>query len=151
MLAGVGFVIYWVDVSFPSLRPESEMRFKDALWIGIAQAFAISPGVSRSGSTMGMGRLLGFSREGAARFSFLLSLPITAAAFLFEFRDLTRVTGISFSWDYCLTGLVISFVFGIASIHGLLLYLRHANFKVFAWYRLMIAVAIIAFVIFKNA
>ncbi|MBI1860837.1 MAG: undecaprenyl-diphosphate phosphatase [Deltaproteobacteria bacterium] len=142
-LAGVGFVMYWVDASFPGLKKIDELNFKNALLIGVAQAFAIIPGVSRSGSTITMGRLVGLSREAAARFSFLMAFPITLGACLFEFRKLTHVIGSDFPLTYCLAGLISSALVGIVSIHGMLIYLRGSGLKVFAWYRLALAILII--------
>lgn len=144
MLAGVGFVMYWVDVSFPGLKKIEEITLRNALWIGVAQAFAIIPGVSRSGATLSMGRLMGFSRDAAARFSFLLSFPIILGACLFEIKSLTTAIGSSFSWDYCIAGFATSLIFGLASIHGFLMYIRNSDLKVFAWYRLALAIMILS-------
>lgn len=150
-LAGVGFIMYWIDASFPALKTLDELSFGNALWIGVAQAFAIIPGVSRSGSTLSMGRFVGLSRESAARFSFLMAFPITLGACLFEFRKLTHVIGTDFSLNYCLGGLITSTIFGVISIHGMLIYLRNAGLKVFAWYRLILAVIIIGISILSHA
>lgn len=147
MLSGIGFVMYWVDSSFPGLKKMDELNFKQALWIGIAQAFAIIPGVSRSGATLSMGRFLGLSRDAAARFSFLLSFPITLGACLFELRSLAAAIGIEFSWNYCLAGFTTSLIFGLATIHGFLIYVRNADLKIFAWYRLMLAILILSITI----
>src|SRR5690606_31560877 len=84
----VGFLLYWVDGRYPALRQYREIRLLDALWMGVAQAFAIVPGVSRSGATMLMGRYLGLNREAAARFSFLMSFPVILGAAAFEMRKL---------------------------------------------------------------
>ncbi len=143
MLAGVGFVMYWIDASFPGLKKMDDLTLGNVMSIGLAQAFAIIPGVSRSGSTLAMGRLIGLSREAAARFSFLLSFPITLGACLFEFRKLSGAIGSEFSWEYCLIGFSTSLVFGLISIHGLLIYLRNADLKLFAWYRLVLAIVIV--------
>jgi len=144
-LSVVGFLMYWIDGRYPSIRSTEEMEVKDAVWVGIAQAMAIVPGVSRSGATMTMARLLSFSREGAARFSFLLAVPITTAAVVFKLKDLVGLAqGGTLSWSYLAAGLVSSFVFGVVSIHILLQYLRTADFRVFAWYRLILGGGIIA-------
>lgn len=142
-LSSVGFLLYWVDGKYPPIRHLDEMTFRDAIWIGIAQACAIVPGVSRSGATMLMGRLLGMHREDAARFSFLLSMPIVLAANVFEMKDMLDLVNQGLSWGYLITGLVASTVFGLLSIHFLLGYLRSADFRVFAWYRMFIAIVIL--------
>jgi len=147
-LAAVGFLLYWVDGNYPSLRQVEELTFKDAFWIGIAQACAIIPGVSRSGSTMTMGRYRGLNREAAARFSFLLSFPITAAALLYEGKKFAEQGGGGVSTECLIAGFSGSFVFGILSIHILLGFLRTADFRFFAWYRVMLAVVIIFWSLF---
>ena len=149
-LAVVGFLIYWIDGKTPSLRSMEDLTVKDAVWIGIAKAFAIVPGVSRSGSTMAMARFLSLNRESSARFSFLLSMPITAAAALFKFRDLTRQVGETIPWDYVMTGFLSTVFFGLISIYLLLLFLRHADFIIFAWYRILIATVIIGCSLFRG-
>lgn len=142
-LAGVGFLIYWIDGHYPSLRGIDELRMKDAIAIGLAQACAIIPGVSRSGSTMAMGRLRGMNREAAARFSFLMSIPITLGACLFESRKLSSPELSAVPSGYLITGFLSSLIAGLASIHFLLQYLKNSDFRVFAWYRLVLAAVII--------
>lgn len=142
-LAAVGFLMYWIDGSYPALRHIDELSFKDAVWIGLAQACAIVPGVSRSGGTIAMGRLLGLNRESAARFSFLLSMPIIAAACVFEAKKYAQTGGEEIPTACLVGGLVSSTFFGILSIHFLLQWLKTADLKFFAWYRALLAAAII--------
>ncbi len=149
-LALVGFLMYWVDGNYPSLRHVDELSFKDAFWIGIAQACSIVPGVSRSGSTMTMGRLRSVNRESAARFSFLLSFPITASACLFEGKKLMEQAGQGISMQCLVAGFLASAVFGILSIHVLLRLLRTADFKIFAWYRVFLAAGIVFWSLMKR-
>jgi undecaprenyl-diphosphatase len=138
-MASLGFLLYWIDGKYPALRNFEELKMKDAVIIGCAQAFAIVPGVSRSGSTMTAARLLGLNREASARFSFLLAFPITLGAVLFEARKFTGETLHSMSSSYLIVAFSASVVFGFLSIHFLLQYLRNADFKVFAWYRVVLA------------
>lgn len=147
-LAFVGFLLYWVDGNYPSLRRIEELTFKDAIWIGIAQAFAIIPGVSRSGGTMAMARLLGVNREAAARFSFLLSLPIILGACAFEWKKLAAQTADAFSVNSLLWGLGSATLFGMVAIHLLLHLVKTADFRFFAWYRVLLAALIIVLSIF---
>ena len=145
-LAAVGFLMYWVDARCPPYRNLQDMTMKDALWIGFAQMFALIPGVSRSGSTMTMGRFLGVNRESAARFSFLLSVPIIFAAGVVEVKGYYEAGGFAVENVGALAaGFFASLVAGWVSIHGLLGYLRNADFSLFAWYRILIAVGIVAF------
>jgi len=142
-LAVVGFLLYWIDGKYAALKNTDDLRFTDAIWIGLAQAFAIIPGVSRSGSTMAMARLRGMNRETAARFSFLLSMPITLAACLFEFKRFAEDMVINIPMTYLMVGFASSLFFGLISIHFLLQYLRSADFRIFAWYRILLAILII--------
>lgn len=151
-LASVGFLIYWIDGKYTALKSLEEMSISDALWIGLGQAFALIPGVSRSGSTMAVARLRGVNRETSARFSFLLSLPITGAAFLFEFRKFGQGQGdlVHLPTAYLVAGFVSSLLMGLFSIHFLLQYLRNADFRIFAWYRLVLAIVIVVLsIVFK--
>ncbi len=149
-LASLGFFLYWVDGKYPALKNTEEIKMWDAVLIGIAQAFAVIPGISRSGSTMMMARWRGFTRESAARFSFLLSFPITLGACLFEFKKFATDTVITVPPTYLAAGFLGSLIFGVGSIHFLLQYLRNADFKVFAWYRVGLAVFVVLWsLIFK--
>ena len=107
------------------------------MWVGLAQAVALIPGVSRSGATMTMGRLLGLRRESAARFSFLMAVPITSGALLFKLKDLEpALVGGPF-----VAGIVVSGVVGALSIRFLLNFLtrRTNSFLPFVVYRLVLA------------
>jgi undecaprenyl-diphosphatase len=104
-----------------------------AFGIGVAQAFAILPGISRSGSTIGAGLLAGLSREEATRFSFLLSIPAIAGAGVLDLaKGELIISGAS------LAGTVVSGVVGYASIHYLLRFVRTHSLNVFAYYLLAI-------------
>jgi undecaprenyl-diphosphatase len=101
--------------------------------IGLSQALAIIPGVSRSGVTMTAGLLTGMTREGAARFSFLLSTPIILGAAAVKLPHVISdpsVVSVSFVW-----GMAVSCVAGVVSIGFLLRYVQTKNFLPFAWYR----------------
>jgi undecaprenyl-diphosphatase len=101
--------------------------------IGVAQAFAILPGISRSGSTIGAGLLAGLTREEATRFSFLLSFPAIAGAGILDLAKGEMVlTGAS------ITGTIVSGVVGYLSIHYLLRFVRTHSLSVFAYYLLAI-------------
>ena len=149
-LAGVGFLLYWVDGRYPATRKLEDLRGKDAFWIGLAQACAIVPGVSRSGSTMTMARFVGMSREAAARYSFLLSFPITLAAGIFKGREVLHHTDSDLPWGLLLTGLGASLVFGLVSIHILMRFLRVADFAIFAWYRILLGAGIVGWSLFAG-
>lgn len=107
----------------------------ESLMIGVAQAFAIFPGISRSGATISAGLFLGLKREEAARFSFLLALPIFLGTFLFEIKDLTlsHVPLLKTA-----IGVLVSFVTGYLVIDFLLKYLKKGSLYLFAFYCLLV-------------
>jgi undecaprenyl-diphosphatase len=107
-----------------------------ALLIGVAQAVALFPGVSRSGTTMAVGMFAGLSRAAAARFSFLLSAPVVVAAGLRELPDIRHAAQQDVSAAALVTGFVVAFASGLAAVHLLLRYLAARPLSVFAWYRL---------------
>jgi undecaprenyl-diphosphatase len=147
MLIVMGVILWAVDRWSNQERPLATMRWTDALLVGLAQMFAIIPGVSRSGSTITAGRGLRFSRESAAVFSFLMSLPITAAAVLYEGPQAIREHGISAP---LIVGVVTSAVSGWLAIAVLLKYVARHSYGVFALYRLVIGAAVLAVVALRG-
>lgn len=116
---------------------------KDSFLIGIFQALALFPGVSRSGATISGGMILGFTREYAARFSFLLSIPIVFGAGIFQLSDsLDQVS--SMSVLSILLGFAASFVSGLFFISFMLKFLKKHSLNIFVFYRLVLAGVIIA-------
>ncbi|ACM18968.1 undecaprenyl-diphosphate phosphatase [Geotalea daltonii FRC-32] len=124
------------------------ITLKSAIIIGLAQCLALIPGVSRSGITITAALLLGFNREAAARFSFLLSLPIVAGAALFELSGLLK-TGIPPS-DVAplLIGIATSAVFGYISVAFLLKMVQRSSLYPFVWYRIAIGCLALVFINF---
>lgn len=117
----------------------------DAFVIGLSQALAVVPGVSRSGSTMMAGLFLGFKRADAARFSFLMSVPIILGAGLANFQYfLAEIHEVSF-W----AGFVSAAVFGFFAIKFLLKYLQSEGFKIFAFYRFVLAAVVFVLLYYK--
>ena len=143
----MGVVLWAVDRAAGQQRAIGEMRWTDAVIIGLAQMFAIVPGVSRSGSTITAGRALRLSREGAAVFSFLLSLPITAAAVLVEGPRAIREHGLSVP---LLVGVAASAVSGWLAIGLLLRFIARHSYGVFAVYRLVLGALVLAVVAFRG-
>lgn len=147
MLAMFGVVLYVVDRVAGVRRGIEDLGVRDGLVLGVAQALALQPGVSRSGITITAGRAMGLDRAGAARFSFLLSLPIIAGAGVFKGLDLVQTgmppnMGGPFLW-----GVVSSAVSGFLVIAFLLSYLRKHDFGVFLWYRVAVAALTIGLVV----
>jgi undecaprenyl-diphosphatase len=127
----------------------NQMNLFDSICIGIAQALAIIPGVSRSGVTITAARFLHFDREPAARFSFLLSAPIIAAAASKDAWDLHKEGGIppEMRLPY-LAGILVSGVVGVLVIAFFLKYLRRHSLDVFVWYRIGFGIMVIALAVF---
>lgn len=140
-LSIVGAVLFLVDSRRPQTYSLQNLSGRDALLIGIAQSVAIIPGVSRSGSTMTMARMLSYDRTSAARFSFLMSAPITAAAVLAKLPDMLAIPPSEVKTF--LIGVAVSGTVGALSIHFLLSFIRRIGFGVFAIYRFALAVLII--------
>lgn len=142
MLIIMGLILFIVDRRAVKRKDLNGISFADSLLIGLSQAFAIIPGVSRSGVTMTAGRALGLTRETAARFSFLLSTPIIFGAGVMQFKDITP-GDINLAF---ITGVVSSAVVGFLAIGFLLRYLTQRSFSLFVWYRFLIGLTIIALV-----
>jgi undecaprenyl-diphosphatase len=121
-----------------------QVGLMDSLMVGVAQAFAVIPGVSRSGSTMAAGLLRGMNRETAARFSFLLSTPIIAGAC---FKKAWEIHHYGLPADMrmpFLLGILVSAVVGYAVIAALIRYLERRTFTIFVLYRVMLGVILLA-------
>ncbi len=142
VLAVMGVVIAVVDIRSRAQRSLAQLTYRDAVWIGIAQSLALIPGVSRSGATMSAGRLLGFDRVAVARFSFLLSMPITLAASVGKAPDLLAIRG----GDVLTTliGVLTAAVTGVLVIDLMLQWIRQLGFVWFAYYRIVLACVVVA-------
>ena len=133
----MGIILYVVDKKSKSKVEYKDITLKQSLLISLSQAIAAAfPGVSRSGITMTVGRGMGLERESVAKYSFLLSTPIVAAAALYDLKDF--VFNIPF-----FIGVLASFIVGVVVIKFLLEYLKKGSFKVFAVYRVILGLIII--------
>ena len=136
MLIVMGIILYFVDKHMPNKTEYEDMNFKQTFFIGLSQALAFIPGVSRSGITMTTGRLMGVSREGCAKYSFILSTPIILGAALYKLK----------SFDFSIpffVGVIVSTVVGMFVIQFLLDFSKKESFKLFAVYRVMLGIAVI--------
>jgi undecaprenyl-diphosphatase len=136
MLAVFGVVLYVVDRRAAAPRGMTDISVRTGWWLGVAQAVALQPGVSRSGVTITAARAMGFDRPTSARFSFLLSLPIIAGAGLYKGLDLVREGIPEGMGGPFAAGVVASAISGFVVIAFLLRYLRTRDFSLFLWYRL---------------
>jgi undecaprenyl-diphosphatase len=122
-------------------RGLDDLTLRDALWIGLGQALALIPGVSRSGITLVSAMAVGMNREAAARFSFLLSVPAVAAAGIFELPKVLRTPGLAGA--PLVVGLLVAFVSGYLSIAWLLRFLRTRTTIPFVVYRILLGAALL--------
>ncbi len=137
----MGIVLWLVDKLVDQRRILGEMRWIDALLIGLSQVIALIPGVSRSGSTITTGRGLRFDRESAAEFSFLMSMPIIAAAVFLEGPKALHQGGIT---NELISGVVASAVSGWLAISILMRYVSRHSYGIFAFYRVVLGIAVLA-------
>jgi undecaprenyl-diphosphatase len=148
ILIGVNLILFalvlqWADQS-KGKRVSDDFRRRDAAVMGVAQALALAPGVSRAGVTISAGRWLQFSREGATRLSFLMSIPIIGGAALYKALDLVRHGGIpqgysaAFFW-----GTLAAAISGFIAIAVILKYVRTHSFLPFVIYRVVLGVVVI--------
>lgn len=140
-LSFFGVLLYFSDRTSKKNKEVREMTMLDCLVIGLSQAFAIIPGVSRSGITITGAMFRNLNREEAARFSFLLGAPLIAGAGVFEARHLDPTAVMSGPF---LAGVAASAVFAFLAIKFLLRFVRKSSYTVFVVYRLVLAVVIVA-------
>jgi undecaprenyl-diphosphatase len=150
LLGVMGIILYIADRMARHQRRLPGITLTDAILIGLSQALAIMPGVSRSGSTMTMGLFLGFTRETVARFSFLLSTPIIFGAGLYHVLKMVKSGGGNtyFTLPYFL-GFLAAIVSSYLTIRFLLRFLQRHTFVIFALYRVLIAAVVLGLEFFK--
>ena len=139
-----GLVILWAEKRQHIVRIESvdDMRWHDALKIGLAQSLALIPGTSRSGATIIGGLFFGLSRKAATEFSFFLAIPTLSAATLYEvvkYRSMFH----AHDWWLFAVGSAASFVSAFLCVRWLLRYISRHDFSAFAWYRIVFGLAVL--------
>jgi undecaprenyl-diphosphatase len=150
LMGGVGLLLVLAERLARHQRPLTNLRLGDALLIGLSQALAVMPGVSRSGITMTTGLFLGFTRESAARFSFLLSTPIIAGAGLYDLLKWFKHPPEKLPLTSALLGFLAAALSSYVAIKFLLRYLRRHTFYPFAIYRLALAALILSLTLFSR-
>lgn len=125
------------------------LNWKDALWIGLAQAVSIFPGVSRSGATISGGMACGLKRPAAARFAFLMSIPIMLAAGLLASLDMVKIPGVMNMLPAIIPGLIASAIVSYFAIRWLLKYLMHRSLYIFALYCAALGAVVLIFSLFR--
>ncbi|AZR40041.1 MULTISPECIES: undecaprenyl-diphosphate phosphatase [Marinobacter] len=139
---GFGLVLWWSDAVGRRNRDLPALTMKDAVIIGVAQALALIPGTSRSGITITAALFLGFGREAAARFSFLLSIPLILAAGLLKTLELVEQGGAT-DWAAIALGAALSFVSAVVCIHLFLKFLERLGLMPFVIYRLVLGLLLL--------
>ncbi|MEZ4502145.1 MAG: undecaprenyl-diphosphate phosphatase [Dehalococcoidia bacterium] len=141
-LIGVGLLIDFLDRRGALDRGLASIGLGTAMVIGVAQACALVPGVSRSGITIGAARGLGIQRAAAARFSFLLSAPAVLGAAVLQLSEAVR-SDEAFLWGPMLVGALTAAALGMLVIRGLLSFLQSRTLRVFLWYRIAVGLAVL--------
>lgn len=142
MLIAFSFVMLAAERFGQRDRPLKEINGRDGLFIGVWQAFALIPGVSRSGATISAGLFRNFDRTAAARYSFLLSVPAVVLSGIFELRNIGGEGSVGFVPTAVAT--VVAFISGYAAIAWMLRYLAHHSLAIFVAYRIPLGVLVIA-------
>lgn len=141
MLLVVALLMLAIEKIAKQTKVLEQLTVKNSLWCGVAQAIALIPGTSRSGITIIAGLSQKLNREAAARFSFLLSLPVVAGA---AAKKIIDSFGGAIDWPLMLCGLLSSLVVGYLSLKFLLKYLSNHSLNIFAYYRIALAIALLA-------
>lgn len=148
-LAIMGILIYLADSKNKQSKTLNKMTIKDALIIGCSQVLALIPGFSRSGTTIAAGRVMKLDRESAAKFSFYLSAPVVlGASFITLIKD-NNMELIMDNASIFIIGILTSFIIGMLCIKFLMAYIKKHDFKIFMWYRVLLAIIVIAFTLLR--
>ena len=142
----VGGIVLGIADRVGSTRKQiKQITLFDAVLMGLAQAMALVPGVSRSGATLSMGRFLGYDREAATRYAFLLAIPAVVGAGIFELKEIPNGDNM-YGWGPTVVATVVSFVVGYAAIAWLLRYVSTKSYLPFVVYRIALGSATLVLV-----
>jgi undecaprenyl-diphosphatase len=144
MLILFGLILGFLDWKRPSTRRLDDLTWAHGLLYGFAQALALVPGVSRSGATIAMGRLLGYERKEALRYSFLLAIPAVFASGLNELAEAISNPGGAFSLGETLAATFVAMMVGYAVIAWLMRFISTKSFAPFVIYRVLLGTAVLA-------
>jgi undecaprenyl-diphosphatase len=149
ILTGAAGLIVFAERVGRRNRGLDSITWRDALIIGASQSLALLPGVSRSAATICGGMLVNLERPTAARFSFLMSVPVLIAAAVLAVKDLLELPGFASYLPSLAVGFAASAIVGFASIHWLLSYLARRPMNVFAWYRVAMGALCLGFYLYR--
>jgi undecaprenyl-diphosphatase len=138
----LGIVLGVADRIGGTSKQIKHISLRDAVLMGAAQALALVPGVSRSGATLSMGRFLGYDREAATRYAFLLAIPAVVGAGLFELKEIPHGDN-TYGWGPTIIATVVSFLVGYAAIAWLLRYISTRSYTPFVLYRVALGTAVL--------
>lgn len=141
-----GLVLGFADRASRSEKQISDLNLREVLVYGFSQALALIPGVSRSGATISAGRLMGYDREAATRFAFLLALPAVFGAGIFKLKDIGAAGDTPTAWGPTIVATVVAFFVGYAVIAWLFRFLKTKSYMPFVYYRLALGVLLIILV-----
>lgn len=141
MLAGVAVILFIADRRARNERTLDRLTWRHAIFLGLWQALALIPGVSRSGATISGGLLMGYRREAAARYAFLLAVPAVLASGFYKLKDIGEDA--TAAWGPTILATAIAFVIGYAVIAWLLRYVATHTFTIFVIYRLALAAVLV--------
>lgn len=145
LIVGSGLMFFAEKFS----KQDKELSIKKGFAIGFFQCLALIPGFSRSGATISGGLLLGLKRESAARFSFLLSIPIIAGSGLKKLLDLIQSGLINYDYQGIILGSLTAFIVGLLAIKFLMTFLKKYPLDIFIYYRLILAIGVLTILFVK--
>src|SRR5690606_14811787 len=141
-LIGMGLVLGWAGRRGRKLKPIADFSVRAAILLGLAQACALVPGVSRSGATISMGLFLGYERQAATRYAFLLAIPAVVGAGVYKLKDIPGGEN-AYGTVPTIVGTAVSFVVGLAVIHWLLKYVSNHSYAPFVIYRVLLGALVL--------
>jgi len=142
MLIGMGLVLGLAERIGRKTKPIDDLSARDAILLGLAQACALVPGVSRSGATISMGLILGYERQAATRYAFLLAIPAVVGAGVYKLKDIPGGEN-AYGTVPTLVGTAVAFVVGLAVIHWLLQYVSKNSYTPFVLYRIALGAVVL--------
>lgn len=141
-LIGFGLVLGLAERLGRKAKPIADLSMRDAILLGLAQACALVPGVSRSGATISMGLFLGYERQAATRYAFLLAIPAVVGAGVYKLKDIPGGEN-AYGTVPTIVGTVVAFVVGLAVIHWLLQYVSKHSYTPFVIYRVLLGALVL--------
>ncbi|MQW75146.1 undecaprenyl-diphosphate phosphatase [Nocardioides sp. dk4132] len=138
----LGIVLGLADKFSSNSKQIKQINVRDAVLMGVAQACALIPGVSRSGATISMGRILGYEREAATRYAFLLAIPAVVGAGVFQLKEIPGGDN-PYGWTPTIVATVVSFIVGYAAIAWLLRYVSTRSYTPFVIYRVALGALVL--------